>query len=126
VEIYCCGCEMDVNARLTFGREVYGHRIDLHNLAFWKCDGCGNSVGCHNGSRDPLGCIATREIKVARRHIHEILDPIWVGVKRRRTKRSELYKRITDHIGREYHTADIRSIDEARDIYRFVKTLVAG
>lgn len=42
--IFCCGCQTDVQARLTSGREVYPHRDDLASLPFWKCDGCGNTV----------------------------------------------------------------------------------
>jgi hypothetical protein len=30
--LYCCGCQKDVPARLTDGREVYPHRLDLFGL----------------------------------------------------------------------------------------------
>lgn len=46
-QIHCCGCGETVTARLTDGREIYPHRQDLSGLPFWKCDTCGNYVGCH-------------------------------------------------------------------------------
>lgn len=121
MEIYCCGCEEKVDARLTDGAEIYPHRLDLYNLPFWKCDRCGNYVGCHHKMKKktmPLGCIPTMEIKNARKEIHKILDPLW---KSGRIDRKTLYAAITEHLGWTYHTAKIRSIDEARKVYRFVR-----
>jgi hypothetical protein len=122
--IYCCGCKAEVNARLTDGSEVYPHRKDLYSLPFWKCDTCNNFVGCHHKTKDrtrPMGVISTPEVKNARKHIHRILDPIWKGVKRKRSKRKELYKEISNYLGYEYHTGDIRTVEQARDVYRFIK-----
>ncbi len=122
--IYCCGCKTEVNARLTNGSEIYPHRTDLYQLPFWKCGTCNNFVGCHHKTKDrtrPLGVISTPEVKNARKYIHKILDPIWKSVKRKQSKRKELYKAISDYLGYEYHTGDIRTVEQARDIYRFIK-----
>lgn len=122
--LYCCGCGTDVEARLTDGREVYSHRRDLHSLPFWKCDACGNFVGCHHRTKErtrPLGCIPTKEIKVARQHIHKILDPLW---KQNRIRRGDLYSMLAEKLGiEEYHTAEIRSVDEARKVYGIVQEI---
>ena len=121
--IYCCGCAKKVQARLTSGAETYPHRRDLAALPFWRCDTCSNFVGCHHKTDTPtrpLGVIATPEIKSARRHIHAILDPLW---KSGRMKRREIYRRIGAEIGREYHAAAIRTIDEARRVYAIVKMM---
>lgn len=127
MNIWCCGCGRAVDARLTDGREIYSHRKDLANLPFWKCDACKNFVGCHHKTKDrtrPLGCIPTPEIKRARQHIHEILDPLW---KSGGLRRGDVYRMVAETLGRsDYHTADIRSIEEARDVYRAVKTVAAG
>lgn len=122
-EIHCCGCDSKVKARLTNGEEIYPHRSDLYSLPFWRCDTCGNSVGCHHKTKDrtrPLGCIPTKEIKNARQHIHRLLDPIW---KSGRIARKDVYQLITDKFGWTYHTAKIRDIEEARAIYRYLLTL---
>jgi len=71
MEIWCCECSIKVKARLTDGSEIYPHREDLYSLPFWKCDQCGNFVGCHHklksNPNQPLGCIATRDIRKARK-----------------------------------------------------------
>ena len=64
--IHCCECSEKVNARLTDECEIYPHRQDLKSLPFWKCDTCGNHVGCHHKTKNrtqPLGCIPSDEIK---------------------------------------------------------------
>ena len=123
--IYCCGCNKDVNARLTDGGEIYPHRPDLKELPFWKCDKCGNCVGCHhkmeNNPTQPLGIIPTREIRNARKHIHAILDPIWQSGK---MKRAVIYAELSKKLGWKYHTANIRTIYEARKVYRLVREYV--
>lgn len=121
MRIYCCACNRDIEARLTDGAEVYPHREDLAALPFWMCDACGNYVGCHHKTKNrtqPLGVIATPEIKKARQHIHAVLDPIWKSGK---MKRASLYKRISDELGWQYHTANIRTIEEARKVYAIVR-----
>jgi len=129
VKIFCCGCNKEVNARLTDGSEVYPHRQDLYALPFWKCDTCKNYVGCHHKTKDrirPLGVIPSPEIKNARKHIHALLDPIWKSVKRKQSKRKEIYKKLSNSLGYEYHTANIRSIKEARVVYKLIKELKEG
>lgn len=122
-KIFCCGCGEKVPARLTDGQEIYPHRLDLYTLPFWKCDDCGNFVGCHHKTADrtrPLGCIPTPEVKTARQHIHRILDPLW---KSGRFTRGELYQWISNRIGYEYHTAEIQSVEQARAVYRIVREI---
>jgi hypothetical protein len=124
MRLHCCGCNDTVFPRLTDGSEIYPHRPDLKDLPFWKCDECENFVGCHYKTKNrtrPLGCIPTPEIKKARQHIHAILDPIWQSGKMSRKK---LYGIISEKIGWTYHTANIRNIEEARNIYRIIKELV--
>ncbi|WP_240579404.1 HNH endonuclease [Ochrobactrum sp. A-1] len=99
---------------------------DLAGLPFWKCDACGNFVGCHHKTKQrtaPLGCIPTPEIKEARSHIHRILDPLW---KSGRFSRRELYSKIANSLGiKEYHTAELRSVEQARDAYRAILEISA-
>lgn len=123
--LYCCGCQKDVEARLIDGKEKYPHRPDLYDLPFWKCYGCGNSVGCHHKTQDrtrPLGCIPTKEIMEARKHIHAILDPIW---KQKKMPRGKLYAILGEHLGRPYHTGELKTIEEARSIYKKIKEIAA-
>lgn len=121
--VYCCNCESDVEVRLTDGKEIYQHRPDLHSLPFWKHDACGGFVGCHHKTQDrtkPLGCIPTEAIKQLRKTIHARLDPMWMN---KQHSRKYLYKKISDVIGREYHTADIRSVTEANLVIKKLSEL---
>jgi len=123
MKIYCTGCEADVDARLTSGKERYPHRQDLYDLPFWKCDTCGNYVGCHHKTRTPtkpLGCIATPDILNARKKIHALLDPLW---KSKSIRRGQAYAYVSNRLGYEYHNGEIRTIEEARMIYEIVATL---
>lgn len=123
MKIFCCGCDTKIEARLTDGKEIYSHRKDLEHLPFWRCDTCGNYVGCHHKTENriqPLGCIPTPEIKDARRKIHDILDPIWKSGK---INRKDLYHKLSSSLGWKYHTANIRSIEEARKVCRIIREL---
>jgi hypothetical protein len=120
MKIYCCGCEKDVEARLTDGDEIYPHRPDLFSLPFWKCDTCGNFVGCHHKTKTrtkPLGCIPTPELRMARNSIHSLLDPAWQSGK---IGRKELYRVLTEKLGWKYHTAKIKSLDEAEKVIQII------
>lgn len=123
MRLWCCGCGCDVDARLTNGAEIYPHRDDLRSLPFWRCDACGNFVGCHHKTKnrtEPLGCIPTPELKEARKHLHALIDPIWQSG---RMGRRELYEAISREVGWNYHTAKTRTIEEARAAYRAAQKL---
>lgn len=121
--IYCCECQSDIDARLTNGREIYPHRKDLYILPFWKCDNCKNFIGCHHKTKNPtspLGVIASKEIKNSRIHIHAILDPIW---KSKIMTRKQIYSKISKELGYAFHTANIKSLEEARKVYKIILIL---
>lgn len=122
--IYCCGCKRQIEARLTSGAEIYPHRDDLGSLPFWRCDACGNYVGCHHKTANrtrPLGNIPTKELRDARQHIHRLIDPIW---QRGRMSRGKIYAVLAKDLGlKEYHTAEIETIEEAREAYVVARRL---
>ena len=115
MKIYCCKCEKYVVVKKINGRQAYRHRSDLRHLNFWQCETCSNFVGCHKGTDKPLGNIPTKKIKKARVEIHALIDPIWKSGK---MKRNDIYNYITEKIGWNYHTAKIRTIEEAREVYK--------
>lgn len=125
--LWCCTCQADVEARLTNGAEVYPHRPDLATVPRWIHDACGCHVGTHhktNNPTRPLGNIPSHELKMARQFIHELIDPAWKSGKIRRSK---LYDHLSEALGYQYHTAELKTLDEARRVYRvaqaFLKTL---
>lgn len=121
--LYCCGCQAEVAARLTDGREIYPHRPDLHGLPFWRCDDCGCFVGCHYKSKNrtaPLGCIPTPALRMARRRLHAVLDPLWQSGQ---MTRGEVYAEISARLGTPFHTAELRSIEDAQKALAVVEHL---
>jgi hypothetical protein len=59
-------------------------------------------------------------MRIVRKEIHKILDPLWKGGA---WDRKKLYRVISDRIGWTYHTAKIRTIEEARDIYWLLQSI---
>lgn len=123
MEIYCVDCEKEVTARLINGEEAYPHRENLYKLPFWICDTCKNFVGCHHKTSKPtrpLGVIPNKELKKYRLQIHAILDPMWrSGL----TSRKKIYKHLNKMLGKQYHTADIRTIEEAQNVQKILLSL---
>lgn len=124
-QIWCTGCNRRVSARLTDGSEMYPTRPDLAEIPFWVCEtpDCRAFVGTHHKTKQKykaLGFLATPEVKRWRMMIHAILDPLW---KTGRIDRGRAYRYITDRLGRNYHTAEIYSVEEGREVYEIVKAL---
>lgn len=118
MKIYCMGCEQEVDARLTNGAERYPHRPDLAELPFWTHDACGTWVGCHHKTKTPtkpLGILATPEMFKARMAIHDLIDPIW---KSGEYPRAKVYARLSKELGRPYHTGELRTMEEARQVWK--------
>ena len=122
-EIYCCKCDTKVQARLTKGKEIYPHRIDLAEYPFWKCDICSNYVGCHRKTStptEPLGYIPYPELRNWRKIIHDELDPIW---QQGGWNRSQLYRYLSKQLGWRFHVSCIRSVTEAKKVYHIIQAL---
>lgn len=103
---------------------VYPRSPKLAHDKFWMCNSCKNFIGCHKNANKnkmkPLGVIANKELKQARISIHNIIDPIW---KEEKMKRGEVYAILSQELGYTYHTGELRSLDEARKVWRIVAEL---
>lgn len=113
--IYCCQCGGYVEACLEWGATIYPHRSDLSDLFFYRCPNCGCYTGCHKGTKNPMGVIPTKEMRVARKKIHSLIDPFWKsGI----IKRGFLYKKIAEALGvKQFHTGWTKSLDECKRVY---------
>jgi len=128
--IYCCGCGGKVEAIPVTGKNIYPHRPDLSGVPIWACPNCDHYVGCHKGTRRPLGHLSGRELRNAKMYIHALLDPIWQNEDlcsknkiKKKHFRTKLYRLISDRVGYNYHTGTIRNIEEARNVYRIVRDI---
>lgn len=117
MQLYCVQCHRQVDALLMAGSKIYPHRPDLSYLTFYQCPKCGNYVGTHRDGR-PLGTIPTPDLRAWRHKVHETIDAYWLPTKDR-AKRKRLYKAISAYIGREYHTGEINSVEECRQVIGF-------
>ena len=93
------------------------------DLPFWRCDTSGNSDGCHHKSTDrtrPLGNIPTPELREIRKAIHKRLDALWIFERKPKIARRAVYDHLSKAIGREYHTGEIRSRQEADKVVNAV------
>ena len=125
MHIYCCACERTMSTTQVSGERVYPHLPSLFLKRFWQCDGCGNFVGTHEKGTQagqPLGCIPTPQIKKIRMAIHNKLDPIW---KCRVMSRTAVYKLMSKCMGHEYHTANLRTVEEANQALEHATQLYA-
>lgn len=100
-----------------YGNSIYPHRADLYSKIFYQCPICGNYVGTHQDGR-PLGTIPTPILRTMRNKVHDIIDEYWLPTKDRR-KRKELYKALSNFLGREYHTGELNSIEECEAVINY-------
>lgn len=75
VEVKCPHC--GEKAHLSVGKEVYGGRPDLYEIPIFICRPCKAWVGCHPGTKKPLGTPANEETRKARSLAHATFDPLW-------------------------------------------------
>ena len=126
MEIYCCGCQKNIKARLTDGSEIYPHRRDLYALPFWICNTCGNYVGTHHKTKErtkPLGNIPTRELREARKRIHAVIDP---AHRSGRIPRGKIYGKMSVALGYTFHSGEIKTLEEADRAYELAVKIVEG
>lgn len=118
--IECIECDKTVEARLLrFPPPCW--KYEWGRGRRWVCPNCKNYVGNDPKTNKPLGIIPTKDLRYWRQAIHSRLDPLWKGG---HLSRSKTYKIIAKSLGvKEYHTANVRSWEEARAILRIVDEL---
>lgn len=98
-------------AKQVQGDHVYPHRPDLHGKWFYVCDPCEARVGCHPGTRKPLGRLANAELRKAKSVAHRAFDPIW---KTKKMDRRAAYQSLADKLGIPANECHIGEFDVAQ------------
>lgn len=93
-------------AELVTGMEVYGK---WQEKFFWRCQGCDAYVGCHPGTKTPLGSLANANLRDARSHAHAMFDPLWQSGK---MTRSEAYAKLAEFLNIPVEACHIGYFDE--------------
>lgn len=96
----------------------YGKRYGKSYMCYW-CKDCDAYVGCHQNTRKPLGTMANKELRGWRMKAHAAIDPIW---REGRMKRSTLYVRLSDYMGREMHVGE-SDIEQCKAIIEAAKVI---
>lgn len=83
-------------AVLVSGAVIYPHRVDLHQKPFWKCPDHDAYVGCHPGTKNPLGRLADAATRRLKLNAHAAFDPLW---RNKHMTRSQAYRWLAEKLG---------------------------
>lgn len=91
------------SAVLVGGDTIYPHRPDLRDKHFYRCAPCKAWVGCHPGTKTPLGRLANAELREWKSKAHAAFDPLWKRKIARGVKKNEArgagYAWLADQLG---------------------------
>jgi len=76
----------------------------------WICRPCQAWVGCHPGTRKPLGRLADAALRRLKMAAHASFDPLWKG---RQMSRSQAYRWLAEQLGISCDECHIGMFDEA-------------
>jgi hypothetical protein len=81
-KVTCPYCQNE--AKLVNGKDLYG-KDELEKAYFYRCRPCKATVGCHPGTKNPMGRLANAELGKLRKEAHAMIDPKWKqdGAKKR-------------------------------------------
>lgn len=102
----CPYCK-EFSAKAT-GKDIYPHRNDLAELSFYSCKYCDAYVGCHKGTDKPLGRLANKELRKAKKAAHRAFDPLW---RFGDMKRREAYKWLAETLNIDVSDCHIGMFD---------------
>ena len=94
--------------QLVSGAERYPNHPEAHRRLFYVCTDCDASVGCHPGSRTPLGTLADAPLRKVRQIAHEALAKLTTE---RSLSRGEAYRWLADAMGRPPRDCHIAQFD---------------
>lgn len=86
----CRYCGGDVV--FTSNAEIYGR--EYGNGKCYLCRNCRAYVGVHNGTKTPLGILATPELRKLKIQCHNLFDKKWSNS----TERKKCYKELADKL----------------------------
>ena len=77
----------------------------------WNYPQCDAYVGCHKGTDKPLGRLANKELREAKKAAHAAFDPLWLKAKDRRGERHKAYAWLAESLGIERDDCHIGMFD---------------
>jgi hypothetical protein len=115
--VYCRRCQ--IGAVLRNGEDIY-RRADLRTKMIWVCTQCGDRVGCHPHTNDPLGYLADAPTRAARSRAHGCFDPIW---RNGHMTRGAAYQALCDwmQIDPQLCHMGMMNVEQLEQVVEFVK-----
>ena len=104
---YCGGTVRLVPARMVYGAAAT-KRLKLEAELFYQCQNCNARVGCHKGTKRPLGNLANEVLRLKRMETHRIYDAFW---KRKGMTRTQAYKWLAEQMKLSDEQAHIGSFE---------------
>lgn len=72
---YCGGVIRLVPARVIYGEAATRLGMETENI--YLCQNCNARVGCHRGTKRPLGNVANEMLRLKRMETHQVFDAFW-------------------------------------------------
>ena len=102
----CDNCA-SFDVRFTGNEAIYGKPYGEWPYVYF-CPSCGAAVGCHPGTRIPLGRMADKKTRQLRAKAHQVFDPLW---KSGAMSRTEAYNLLARHLGIAYEQCHISQMN---------------
>ncbi|WP_420827923.1 zinc-finger-containing protein [Geomicrobium sediminis] len=107
-------CIVRVNCSYCFRPAKLIKAKELHPRKrgwLYICYNCKAHVGCHRGTREPLGYLATKDVRRLRHRCHKALDPIWQS---QIVTRSETYEWVAKVLNLPAEEAHIGKLNKSQ------------
>lgn len=104
---YCGGTVRLVPANMVYGAAA-AKRLKLEKEMFYQCQSCNARVGCHRGSKRPLGNLANEVLRLKRMETHQVYDAFW---KSKGMTRTQAYKWLAERMQIPEQQAHIGSFE---------------
>ena len=104
-------------SKMVGGDVIYPHREDLFEKNFYLCAPCDAYVGIHVGTTKPLGRLANKSLREAKKAAHAAFDPLWRSGS---MKRASAYKWLAQQLGIDGRDCHIGMFDVAT-CYRVIE-----
>ena len=85
--------------RLVPASNIYGEsaeRLGMSEEWLYQCQNCNARVGCHKGTKRPLGNVANEVLRLKRMETHQIFDGFW---KKKGLSRTKAYRWLAEQMG---------------------------
>lgn len=81
---YCGGVIRLVPASSIYGESA--QRLGMKEEWLYQCQNCNARVGCHKGTKRPLGNVVNEVLRLKRMETHQVFDSFWRAKRMSRTK----------------------------------------